>query len=182
MDTDGGGWTVFQRRQDGSENFNQRLDTYINGFGNPIGEFWLGLEAIHRLTPNRSITTLRVDLRDLQGNPGNASYDTFGVLGSSRDYELIVARYIGGNAGDSLSVHTGVTFVTDENDIGGNCARFYFCGWSFQPGLYNGKCFAANLNGLFTPRPDRYDHPAIYWLSFSESPLTFSEMKFRRRA
>ena len=111
MDTDGGGWTVFQRRQDGSENFNLLLNSYTAGFSNPIGEFWLGLEATHRLTPNQSIKTLRVDLRNSQGNPGNASYDTFGVLDSSRDYELIVARYSGGNAGDSLSFHTGVMFV-----------------------------------------------------------------------
>ena len=67
METDGGGWTVLQRRQDGSEDFFRTWNDYTAGFGDLNGEFWLGLEAIHRLAPmqfDRSVTTLRVDLRD----------------------------------------------------------------------------------------------------------------------
>ena len=177
METDGGGWTVFQRRQDGSENFNRHWsEGYLRGFGNTIGEFWLGLEPIFRLTQNRSITTLRVDLRDSQGNPGNATYDTFGLLDSHRNYEIIVARYSGGNAGDSLTIHSGTEFVTP----GYYCGNLLLSGWWFQRYLFNGQCFASNLNGLYTPRAS-IQYSGIYWLSFSDVPLTFSEMKFRRR-
>ena len=94
MDTDGGGWTVFQRRQDGSESFLRGHSEYIAGFGDLNGEFWLGLDAIHCLAPtqsDRSVTTLRVDLRDSQGNPGNATFETFGILNSDTQYELVVA-------------------------------------------------------------------------------------------
>ncbi|XP_077973463.1 uncharacterized protein LOC120337177 isoform X3 [Styela clava] len=59
--TDGGGWTVFQRRMDGTEDFYRGWDEYANGFGEKDKEMWLGLETIHQLTKNRSYE-LRVDL------------------------------------------------------------------------------------------------------------------------
>ena len=170
---------MFQRRQDGSENFAVGYYTYSSGFGNLHGEFWLGLESIHRLTPNRSITTLRVDLRDSQGNPGNATYNTFGVLESSRSHELIVARYTGGNAGDSLTIHSGIGF-TAWGHVYSHCGNLYLSGWWFQQNNGLDRCFASNLNGLYTPRAD-IEYSGIRWQSFSEDPLLFSEMKLRRR-
>ena len=50
METDGGGWTVFQRRMDGYLNFYHDYQTYADGFGLLQHEFWLGNENIHQIT------------------------------------------------------------------------------------------------------------------------------------
>ena len=73
-----GGWTVFQKRLDGSVDFYRGWADYKRGFGNLKGEFWLGLDKINRLT-NRGRYKLRVDLEDTNRNTAYAEYSTFEV-------------------------------------------------------------------------------------------------------
>ena len=84
--TAGGGWTVFQKRLDGSVDFYRGWDDYKRGFGNLNGEFWLGLEKIHRLTKEQS--RLRVDLEDFENQTAYAEYDSFGVGDERSKYKL----------------------------------------------------------------------------------------------
>ena len=84
--TAGGGWTVFQKRLDGSVDFYRGWDDYKRGFGNLNGEFWLGLEKIHRLTKEQS--RLRVDLEDFENQTAYAEYDSFGVGDEQSKYKL----------------------------------------------------------------------------------------------
>ncbi|RUS91849.1 hypothetical protein EGW08_000420, partial [Elysia chlorotica] len=48
--TDGGGWTVIQRRTKGDVFFNRDWESHKNGFGQVDGDFWLGNDAVHILT------------------------------------------------------------------------------------------------------------------------------------
>src|ERR1043166_3836063 len=78
--TDGGGWTVIQRRDDyqpSRDFFLEWLD-YKDGFGEPLRESWLGLDKIHFLTASQP-NSLRIDLRDFEGNRRYATYSSFYV-------------------------------------------------------------------------------------------------------
>ena len=103
MITDGGGWTVFQRRLDGSVDFYLDWESYKNGFGGLEGEFWLGNDNLHRLTATDNVT-LRVDLEDFDGNKTYAEYTTFKVAGEADKYRLLIGGY-NGTAGDSMVFH-----------------------------------------------------------------------------
>ena len=92
--TAGGGWTVFQKRRDGSVDFFRGWDDYKRGFGNLTGEFWLGLDKIHRLTVSGGYK-LRVDLEVSQGKTVFAEYNSFAVKNESAKYTLSLGSYSG---------------------------------------------------------------------------------------
>jgi len=91
--TAGGGWTVFQKRLDGSVDFYRGWDDYKRGFGNLNGEFWLRLDKIHILTKEQS--RLRVDLEDKKGNTTYAEYDYFSVTSEKSKYKLTLGNFSG---------------------------------------------------------------------------------------
>ena len=85
---------MFQKRLDGSVDFDRNWNDYRIGFGNLSGEFWLGLDKIHRLTSD-SNSMLRVDLEDFERNSRYAEYNKFGVSGENDKYKLILGSYSG---------------------------------------------------------------------------------------
>ncbi|XP_077096080.1 angiopoietin-4 isoform X2 [Siphateles boraxobius] len=66
METQGGGWTMFQRRQDGKVNFNRKWTEYRDGFGDLRAEFWLGNDHIHDIS-SQGEYSLRIELEDWNG-------------------------------------------------------------------------------------------------------------------
>ena len=94
MSRDGGGWTVFQRKQDGSQDFYLGWSDYKTGFGDLNGEFWLGLDKIHRLSKSGQ-NVLSVDLMNFNGVERYAKYGTFSVADESGKYRLSVGNYSG---------------------------------------------------------------------------------------
>ena len=96
MTTPPGGWTLFQRRIDGSQDFYLGWSSYQEGFGDLNGEFWLGLEKIHRLSKS-GLNVLRVDLEDFENETRFAEYRSFFVGPETESYKLSVGRYSGNN-------------------------------------------------------------------------------------
>ena len=92
--TPGRGWTVFQRRVDGSVGFYKNWIDYKNGFGNFSSEFWLGLDKIHRLSATGQ-NELRVDLETFENESAYAVYKSFSVGDESEAYILNVGTFSG---------------------------------------------------------------------------------------
>lgn len=99
MDTDGGGWTVFQRRVDGSVDFYRDWATYKRGFGSQLGEFWLGNDNIHALTAQGTYE-FRIDLVDFEGNRQFAKYESFALGSEAEKYKLVLGAFVEGTAGE----------------------------------------------------------------------------------
>ena len=94
MTTSGGGWTVIQRRLDGSVDFHRGWQDYKNGFGHLDGEFWLGLEQIRALTASK-FNQLRIDLEDFSGNTRYAIYQNVSIADEANKYRLSIGSYSG---------------------------------------------------------------------------------------
>ena len=176
METDGGGWTVFQRRQDGSVDFYRNWIDYENGFGNLTGEHWLGLSQIYRITQQGS-NTLRVDLEDFDRNTSYAKYSTFNIGNSSTQYTLTVSGY-SGTAGDSLIYHNGMKFSTKDRD---NELWYNNCAIQFKGAWWYNACYYSNLNGLYRSDPHSPNGDGISWKAWKGVyySLKFTEMKVR---
>uniref|UniRef100_A0A8B9HZR3 Tenascin XB n=1 Tax=Astyanax mexicanus TaxID=7994 RepID=A0A8B9HZR3_ASTMX len=172
METDGGGWTVFQRRKDGKTNFFRGWQEYSKGFGELEGEFWLGNELLHNLTMMTPMS-MRVDLRS-GSESVYAAYSTFSVDTMKRHYTLRVSGY-SGTAGDSMTYHDRRKFSTRDRDPQPFITR---CAMSYKGGWWYKNCHEANLNGLYNTHTD---HQGVIWTAWKgkDFSIPFAEMKLR---
>ncbi|XP_002731388.1 fibrinogen C domain-containing protein 1-B-like [Saccoglossus kowalevskii] len=173
MKTDGGGWTVIQRRRDGSEDFYREWIDYKTGFGNIREEFWLGLDNIHSLTNQDKEYSLRIDMEDFDNNHASAQYNHFSVGNEQNGYKLNVRDY-SGTAGDSLSYHNDMEFATKDRD-NNNCAVTSYGAW-----WYN-HCHWSNLNGKYAGGHNSRDDANDSWNTWrgADYGLKMIEMKIR---
>lgn len=177
MESDGGGWTVFQRRFNGIVHFLRGWNAYVNGFGNPEGEYWLGLQYLHWLTNYKGAMELRIELIGDPENTGSneirsAIWSTFAIAGPEDDYSLTLSGYDSPDLlGDSIAYHNGRPFSTMDNDndsADGNCAKNYGAWW-------HGACHQSNLNGLYLGGAHTSYANGMEWKMWNEinNELTF---------
>ncbi|KAK1334045.1 hypothetical protein QTO34_005044 [Cnephaeus nilssonii] len=178
MRTDGGGWTVFQRREDGLRELLPRLGGVPRRLRQAHGG---ALARLHALTAQAAYE-LHVDLEDFDNGTAYARYGRFGVGLRSVDpeddgYPLTVADY-SGTAGDSLLKHSGMRFTTKDRDgdhSDNNCAAFYRGAWWYR------NCHTSNLNGQYLRGAHASYADGVEWSSWTgwQYSLKFSEMKIR---
>ncbi|XP_002057880.4 fibrinogen-like protein A [Drosophila virilis] len=125
------GWTVIQRRVDGSVDFNRDWDQYKAGFGDLHGNFFIGLEKLHHMTLSQP-HELYVYLADFENNARYAKYSHFQIGNEYESYKLKKLGTYSGNAGDAFKIHLNMNFTTKNNDndtsMKANCAHdlYYF--------------------------------------------------------
>ncbi|XP_071945995.1 fibrinogen-like protein A [Antedon mediterranea] len=172
-----GGWTVIQRRQDGSEDFYRNWANYKKGFGNVHSEFWLGNDNINRITFDGNFELL-VEMTDHLDVMKFARYSHFRVDTEDSNYDLTISGYTG-TAGDSLAYANGGQFSTYDTDndkwSSGNCAESWKGAW-----WYTG-CANSNLNGLYLT-PGSSSITGIVWLHFKNTESLKKTVMMVKRA
>uniref|UniRef100_A0A8U8CLQ6 Fibrinogen C-terminal domain-containing protein n=1 Tax=Geospiza parvula TaxID=87175 RepID=A0A8U8CLQ6_GEOPR len=178
-----GGWTVIQRRMDGSVDFDQLWDAYKNGFGDLHGDFWLGLEKIHHLVQEGKYNLL-IELEDWEGNSQVVQF-VFSLGGESTAYTLNLLGPLSGELENAIGEFRQLPFSTRDRDhdlkADTNCAKHLSGGWWFS------TCGHANLNGKYfrsIPRQRHERKQGIFWKTWKGRyyPLKSTIMKIQPAA
>lgn len=197
MDFRGGGWTLIQKRIDGIVDFQRLWCDYLDGFGDLLGEFWLGLKKIFYVVNQKDTSfMLHVALESEDDTFAYASYDNFWLEDETRFFKMHLGRY-SGNAGDAFrglgkeDNQNSVPFSTSDVDndecrpaclVNGqsvkSCSHLHNrTGWWFS------QCGLANLNGIHH-FPGKPRTTGIQWGTWTKnnSPVKIKSvsMKIRR--
>ncbi|GBM92522.1 Techylectin-5A [Araneus ventricosus] len=163
METDGGGWTVIQRRG----NFSKKVDfyrtwsDYKHGFGNISEEFWIGNDIIFALT-NQGNYTARFDMENVDEEYRFATYSSFRIEDENAGYALHFGNY-NGTAGDGIETMNNMQFSTRDKqyeESNKECPFRKFGGWWYR------KCGWSNPNGLNIPG-GKQDEKYMNWYPFT---------------
>ena len=172
--TDGGGWTVLQRRRSPFKtSFNRNWEEYRTGFGNLTGEFWLGNDNIHRLAA--APVSFRVDFQENGRSKRYARYENFVVAGADDKYRWNMDSFSGDlpnaiyGSQHAYRKETGMQFSTPDKDNDmkhpGKCSP--------SSGWWVNGCGLVDLNAVNGPKWSQVPHPGTSWQG------SFSEMKVR---
>lgn len=164
METDGGGWTVIQRRGQFGNSvyyFYRNWTEYADGFGNANDEYWIGNKALHALTWGDEPMTLRVVLTNKTGESVSVDYESIRVDNEENLFQLHLGQHLRPEGWDSLVYINGQYFSTFDQDNDNrqdqHCAADYRGGWWYK------DCHHANPNGLNLNGPHESYADGIEW-------------------
>ena len=167
MTRHGGGWTTLQRRFDGSTDFKKYWVYYKEGFGNPDGEYWIGLENIYQMTNTFQNVMVRIEATALDDRIGYLIFKNFYIDGENVNYKLHSGSYYEGNytMRTHWTYHNNMYFSTrdrDNDQYVDSCSNIS----SGRAGGWYKSCSMIHLNGNYAETGDgsRFMH----WRSLSD--------------
>ncbi|XP_061386660.1 ryncolin-1-like, partial [Musca vetustissima] len=164
-------WTTILLRTDGSVNFHRNWTEYKNGFGNPpYGEFFIGLEKLHKLTTAVPVVELKIILKSWDDEERYAIYDGFQIGNETEKYELKFVGEYSGTTEDKLTKHLGLKFSTfdeDNDTASSNCAQSFEGGWWFT------DCYYCHLTGPYRQK-ENVTLNGVSWNSMKWKGMDYS--------
>ena len=174
---------MIHQRLDSSTDFTLFFTSYQNGFGNPLTNFWKGLEPVYQLT---STAQYKLRIETLAAGSSTwlfVEYATFSLDSATGKYAMHTTGYSGTlpnlmNGPKSNWLHNGMKFTTRDNDNdmwpGGSCSTgntnegwwFNFCQFFCLTGSYNTNQYAYNDYNSATNTE--------HWIHISQSRMMIS--------
>ena len=145
-------WIVLQQRviSNNKTPFNRSWEEFKVGFGSPDGNFWLGLEKVHKMTSSAPYK-LRMEFMLQNGSWYSAEYDTFRVESESQYYKI----HVGGYSGDlcdvmniSGDVQNGMNFTTYDRNNDPHPSNIATLS-NYSGGWWHNIGGTFNLNGVY---------------------------------
>nr|XP_039265748.1 microfibril-associated glycoprotein 4-like [Styela clava] len=163
------GWMVIQKRLNGEVNFDRGWDDYVNGFGFPNMEYWIGLQNMEQLLIQKRIRKgdetnlgLRIDFTDWDGVSAFSETVYFYMNSVIDDFKVTRIGRVQGTAElrRPLASVVGFRFSTHDhnNDIrrDSKCVRDQRGGWWF------GSCSYMNMNGIYSKPKETMSKSKIF--------------------
>ncbi|XP_077975431.1 microfibril-associated glycoprotein 4-like [Styela clava] len=155
------GWMTIQKRVNGEVNFDRGWSDYLQGFGFPNEEHWVGLRNLHNIVQQKAIgqqgitnLKLRIDIEDREGRRSFMEHDSFNILTEEFDFRISnLGRYLGTTGlGNHMRYSLYSPFSTHDHNTDpkrtDTCVQIQRGGWWF------GLCNNINLNGVY-PKHDQ---------------------------
>lgn len=134
------GWTIIQQRIHGGVDFNRSWEEYKNGFGDFWeGDFFLGLEKIHRLTTEQP-HELYIQMRKFDGTTFMARFEAFAISGENSGFRLSTLGAFSGNTTDEFSYSKNMKFSTYDRDNDQDLYKKKHCALKHHGGWWYNNC------------------------------------------
>ncbi|XP_062604271.1 angiopoietin-related protein 6-like isoform X2 [Saccostrea cucullata] len=163
---------VIQRRnrEMSRVNFNTTWNEYKQGFGDVLGNYWLGNDAIHTLTTEYN-NSLYIRMESTKKKSYEVQYSLFSISDETDGYRLSLGEK-SGNIDDAFRAHSVVNhpFFTFDHDRR-TCAAQCGSGWWYY------SCAVVNLNAPFA---GGHRDPVWHRVISKGTDLFFTEMMIKR--